>query len=129
MRKVKIEPTFQTPSILLDAENNLFEIKGNSLPNNPRWFYMPLLEWLESYAARCKPESVFTFRILHQNSASVKMFHEMMKIFERIHQSGYKIRVDWFYPPNDQDMLEAALELQKTYAFPIFCLPMEPEAN
>jgi hypothetical protein len=125
MRKVKIEPTFQTPSILLDAENNLFEIKGNSLPNNPHWFYMPLLEWLDGYASHCNPESVFVFKILHQNSSSVKMFHEMMKIFERIHKSGKTISVEWFYPPDDEDMYQAALEMQKTFPFPLHCLPME----
>ncbi len=125
MKKVKIEATYQTPSILLDAENNVFEIKGNSLPNNPHWFYMPLLEWLDGYASHCNPKSVFVFRILHQNSSSTKMFHEMMKIFERMHKSGNKISVDWFYPPDDDDMLQAALELQKTFSFPVFCLPME----
>jgi hypothetical protein len=123
MDKFYRDQTFQTPLVLLDPQNNAFEIRGNSMPNNPHWFYMPVLEWLDEYATQSNPESVFVFRLSHQNSSSKKMFQEMMKSLNRIHLSGKKVSIDWHYPSDDEDLLQAGLEFKKSVSFPVNCVP------
>ncbi len=124
MQKLYIEQTFQTPLVLLDPKNNAFEIRGNSLPNNPYWFYVPVLKWLDEYAEQSNPESVFVFQLNHQNSSSKKVFQEMLKSLDRIHQSGKKVSLDWHYPEDDEDIFQYGLEFKKSVSFPVNCVPI-----
>ena len=50
MEKLIIEPTLNSPSVILDPADNRFEFSGESRPENVRNFYMPVLEWLEKFA-------------------------------------------------------------------------------
>ena len=49
MEKFIIEPTANSPRIVLDPEKRTFEFSGESRPENVRKFYLPVLEWLEAY--------------------------------------------------------------------------------
>jgi hypothetical protein len=124
MDKLLIEQTYQTPSVILDPEKNAFEIRGNSMPNNPHAFYTPIMEWLDDYVANSNPETVFTFRLNYQNSSSKKMFHQMLKSLDRIHHSGKKISIDWQYPEDDEELLQSGLEFKKIFTFPVNCVPV-----
>ena len=50
MRVIKIQGSDDTPKVILDADNNTFEISGRSLPEDVVAFYDPILEWLDEYA-------------------------------------------------------------------------------
>ncbi|MFI5150887.1 MAG: DUF1987 domain-containing protein [Bacteroidia bacterium] len=126
MKAFHIAQTFQTPAVVFDPANNIFEINGNSLPNNPHWFYMPVLEWLDAYAESPNPETVFSFRLSHQNSSTKKMFYEILKVIDRIHVSGSKVRLDWYYPADDDDLLEAGIEFEKSFTFPLRTISVQP---
>jgi hypothetical protein len=125
MQKLHIEKTFQTPAVLLDPEKNQFEISGNSLPNNPHRFYIPILNWMDEYVTKSNPESVFVLRLSHQNSSTKKMLHELMKSLELIHRSGKKISVDWHYASDDEDLMNAGLEISKNFPFAVNCIPVQ----
>ncbi len=51
MEIIKIKGTEDTPSVLLDKAQNLFEISGRSLPEDVSMFYEPILSWIDEYAA------------------------------------------------------------------------------
>ena len=46
METIKIQGTEDTPKIILDAENEIMEISGRSLPEDVSSFYEPVLNWL-----------------------------------------------------------------------------------
>lgn len=125
MKPIEIVKTFQTPSVLMDAGRNVFEISGNSLPNNPHLFYLPILDWLDEYSEKSNPESKFEFRLSYLNSSSKKMFHEMMKVLERMHRAGKQVSVNWFYQPDDEDLFQAGMDIQKSFPFRVNCIPEE----
>ena len=50
MKKLVIEPTNETPKVILDREKNVFEFSGNSLPEDVSNFYSPILSWFTEYA-------------------------------------------------------------------------------
>ena len=43
METIKIMGTDDTPTVILDAENDIFEISGRSLPEDVTAFYDPIL--------------------------------------------------------------------------------------
>lgn len=123
MRKLFIEGTFQSPRISLDADNNIFEITGNSFPNNAFRLYSPVVEWLDEYALKPNKDTVFIFRITYQNSSSRKMFNEIVKRMERMVEKGNKVRIDWYYDREDEDLKQIILEFKHLFKVPITDIP------
>ena len=69
METIKILGTDDTPNVTLDAENDIFEISGRSLPEDVTAFYDPILNWLDEYAASPNEKTVFTFKLVYFNTA------------------------------------------------------------
>ena len=59
MEALIIKETNDTPAITFDKENNRFEIKGKSLPENVNSFYEPVLKWLEQYFENPNPKTEY----------------------------------------------------------------------
>ena len=65
METLKINNTEDTPSVILDMDNELFEIAGKSLPEDVNTFYKPVLSWIEEYTRNPAPKTVFNFRLAY----------------------------------------------------------------
>ena len=50
MEVINIEATDETPKVILDADQGIFEFSGKSLPEDVTVFYDPIIEWLEEQA-------------------------------------------------------------------------------
>lgn len=48
MEILNLKGTEDTPTILLDKKNGIFEISGRSLPEDSAEFYTPVIEWILS---------------------------------------------------------------------------------
>ena len=86
MEIIKIKGTEDTPSVLLDKAQNLFEISGRSLPEDVSMFYEPILSWIDEYAAAPNAETVFNFKLEYFNTASSKVILDILLKFEDIYE-------------------------------------------
>lgn len=107
MQTLSIEAKDDTPMVLLDKENHLFEIKGKSLPEDVLDFYQPVYNWLEEYVNKPNPETIFNFNIEYFNSASHKAINDILDILSELKNGGNVIIIKWHYLVDDEDMLEA----------------------
>ncbi|NJM14401.1 MAG: DUF1987 domain-containing protein [Bacteroidales bacterium] len=92
MNILSIESTKFTPKVLMDPENNVFQISGFSLPENVTDFYAPVLKWLDEYldAARSLINNKnfhFVIRLVYYNSGS---FKAIIMILNKIVELQYK---------------------------------------
>ena len=110
MEAIKIKGTEDTPSVILDASDNLMEISGRSLPEDVSSFYGPILNWLIDYAKNPNPNTVFNFKLVYFNTASSKLILDILMKLEEIKNSGNEVLVKWYYPEDDEDMQEAGSE-------------------
>lgn len=110
MEALKIQATDETPSVILDPENNVFEFSGKSLPEDVTSFYSPVLNWLDEYCKTPKPKSRFDFKLVYFNTASSKLILDILFKLENIHQSGTEVMIRWHYEEEDEDMKEAGQE-------------------
>jgi hypothetical protein len=110
METLKIIGSEDTPGVLLDTGNELFEISGRSLPEDVTAFYNPVLVWLDKYSENPLAKTVFNFKLTYFNTASSKMILDVMMKLESLHESGKEVLVKWFYPNDDEDMKEAGAE-------------------
>ncbi len=110
METIKILGTDDTPTVILDAENDIFELSGRSLPEDVTAFYDPILNWLDEYAASPNPKTVLTFKLVYFNTASSKLLLDILMKLEEMHEDGKDVLVKWYYPEDDEDMQEAGEE-------------------
>lgn len=113
MEKLILEPTTNSPRIILDPGENAFELSGESRPENVRNFYMPVLEWLEQFASEFKGSATFKFNFEYFNSTSAKYILDIFKLLHSIHEAGNEIHVKWHYEEDDEDMYEVGQEMSR----------------
>ncbi len=110
METIKILGTDDTPTVILDAENGIFDISGRSLPEDVTAFYDPILNWLDEYAANPNEKTVFSFKLVYFNTASSKLLLDIFMKLEEMHEEDKDVMVQWYYPDDDEDMQEAGEE-------------------
>ena len=110
MEVIKIIGTDDTPNVVLDVENEIFEISGRSLPEDVASFYEPILEWLDRYSDEAVGKTVFNFKLVYFNTASSKLILDILLKLEEMFEAGKDIVIKWHYPDDDEDMEEAGEE-------------------
>ena len=118
MDTIKINSTDDTPRVILDAENEVFEISGMSLPEDVNLFYEPILNWLDEYAENPNKETTFNFKLIYFNTASSKLILDILFKLEEIFEDGHTVAVKWLYPEDDEDMKESGEEYSELVDVP-----------
>lgn len=109
MEIINLEGTEDTPKIILDKTNKIFEISGRSLPEDSSEFYQPVLEWLGEYAKDPLPETIFDFKLEYFNTASSKLILDVLTALENIENA----KIKWYFYEDDEDMEEAGEEFSE----------------
>lgn len=109
MEIISLEGTEDTPKILLDKGNAIFEISGRSLPEDAAEFYQPIIDWINRYSEEPLDETIFVFKLEYFNTASSKLILDTLSALEDI--PGVKIH--WYFYEDDEDMEEAGEEFSE----------------
>jgi hypothetical protein len=118
MEPLVIEPTKSTPKVILDKEKGIFQFIGNSLPENAMEFYGPVVNWITEYIANPNPSTELVFKLEYFNTASSKIIFELIKQHTALKKSGNAIKVNWYYPEEDEDMLETGKDYEELTQLP-----------
>ena len=111
---ITLEGTEDTPKIILNGKNGIFEISGRSLPEDSAEFYAPVLEWLEQYAEAPNDKTEFVFKLEYFNTASSKLILDILSKLEEVSN----VSVAWYYDEDDEDMQEAGEEFSELVDVP-----------
>ncbi len=114
MEILNLEGTEDTPKIILDKNNGIYEISGRSLPEDSAEFYQPVLDWLDEYAGSPNDSSTFVFKLEYFNTASSKLILDVLSKLEDIEGAT----VDWYFHEDDEDMQEAGEEFSELVEIP-----------
>jgi len=106
MQVLRIEPTAQTPMINFDPANGLMEIKGRSIPYDSDDYWMPILNWFESYVVNPFQTTVFKINLEYFNISSSKRILFLLYKLNEIAEKGLNVQVEWEYKSGDEDMYE-----------------------
>lgn len=127
MKKVEIEGTTKTPTILFDVESGLLEIKGRSIPENSTEFFKPLMEALKHYHANINKTIQVDFQLEYFNTSSSKCILDILKLLAVIKKSGGSVLINWHYEEDDEDMLESGENYQDIVNIPFNMLILPSE--
>lgn len=122
---MNIESTPKTPSVQFDFANGLFEIKGRSIPENSTEFYRPIIESLEKYGNTPNSVTTVNIKLEYFNTSSSKCMLDVFKKLESIHKNENQLVINWYYEPDDEDMLEAGEDYKEIINVPFKMIQME----
>lgn len=122
MNALIIEPSEFSPRVILDPTRNIFELSGESRPENTSKFYVPIIQWLEQYQGVLfwekdkfgqSSDKTFEFKFDYFNSTSAKFIMDVLMQLDRMAQEGIPIKAKWYYDKRDEDMKESGEEFSK----------------
>ncbi|MDX9695918.1 MAG: DUF1987 domain-containing protein [Bacteroidales bacterium] len=123
MNSLKIESTAITPEINFDIDNNTLSLLKVSKPENAIEFYKPLFDFIDRFETDVvKPKQIdqitVEFKFDYFNTSSAKIIHQLLTKFKKISCMGIKIDVNWYYPDDDEDMLEDGQMISEAQGMP-----------
>ena len=119
MEILQIPEKNHTPRVLLDPHAGIFEFEGISLPEVLFAFYMPVLEWLDTYIATIRklehqtsyPSPKVTFKMTYYNSGSVRMLIFILQKLKMIVDIQTETEIYWYHEDEDLHILENGKDL------------------
>ena len=129
MSYIDIKETEKTPRVLMDANKKVFEMEGNSRPENVREFYLPITEKIDEYFEKIINEQTdlqsyneepfsFNFKLGYFNSSTAKYISDILMDISDFSQKGIEIKIYWFFDKNDEDMREAGEDFAEMVTIP-----------
>jgi hypothetical protein len=79
MKNLIIKKTDDTPSVIFDKEEGVFEIIGKSLSSDAIGFYEPILKRKKEYLENPNHKTMLKLELIYFSTASSKMFFEMVQ--------------------------------------------------
>jgi hypothetical protein len=111
--------TENTPEIILSPNENKFEIKGKSAPEDVRGLYYPVVKWMISFVAWVRENNPYTdgrplvlkINLEYFNSSSAKFLFDIFNQLKGLNKDGIPVIIEWHYDAEDTDLLEAGEDL------------------
>jgi hypothetical protein len=124
MRKLIIDQSPNTPKVVLDPDNRILQISGESRPPDVRELYDQILTWMDEFSSdlinsdyKVDPV-IFNFDFEYFNSSSGKYILDICKVIAKLRSQQIDINVHWHFEKDDTDMLEVGKEMSKIVKFP-----------
>ncbi|HDP55420.1 MAG TPA: DUF1987 domain-containing protein [Bacteroidetes bacterium] len=119
MDVLSIKGTSQYPEVLLNKKKGSLEFSGNSLPEDAKGFFEPIIDWINDYIQSPCEQTTISFRMIYYNTPSSKIIFQLLKKFEGIQKNEQsKVLVHWYYADDDIDMREAGGDYSENVKIP-----------
>ena len=118
MDVIILKETYDTPKVILDKDNGVFEISGRSYPEDTAEFYIPILDWIAKYVADANKSTKFVFKMDYFNSSSYKPFLDILVKLSKLNAAGGNAQIMWFYKEGDWNVKEAGEEFSEIVDIP-----------
>lgn len=128
MKTFNIAATDKSPKILFDPLKKIFEMEGNSRPENVRDFYYPILDTLRDYFDSVAQDQKFisdseempfrfNFKLDYFNSSSAKFISDILVVLKDFNEKGIQFKVYWYFEDGDEDMKEVGEDFSDMISF------------
>lgn len=106
MENLLIKASSLTPYIEFDSISGKMLIRGRSIPDSADDFWLPILNWFESYALNPQENTVFTIDLEYFNIPSSKRILFLLYKLNELAEKGISVKVEWRYRKSDDEMFE-----------------------
>lgn len=106
MENLYKDATPKTPEINFDPVSGVMSIKGRCIPDDPDKFWLPVLNWFESYMMKPVEITTFSINLEYFNIASSKRILFLLYKLNELAEANRQVSVEWHHRENDEDMFE-----------------------
>ena len=99
-----------TPRISFNANTGLLYIEGKSFPPDAVAFYEPIIQWLKEYIKDPAFKTILRLKLDYFNTSSSKIILDILYLMEDLYKQGHDVKIEWYYPEDDEDMMETGEE-------------------
>lgn len=109
MENLSIEESKLSPYIEMNV-SGACKITGVSRPEDPKTFFKPVFDWLDSFFELKPAPLILTIELNYFNTSSSKV---LLDIFEKLEDNKEEVdvKVIWIYEEDDDELLDAGEEL------------------
>ncbi|KAF7600125.1 MAG: hypothetical protein CGU28_02340 [Candidatus Dactylopiibacterium carminicum] len=118
MKELNIKGTQSTPEISARWDDGVLSMSGDSYPENSFEFFGEVIGWLEEYLQKSEQALHLELRLIYINTSSVKAMMDIFDLCEEAFGRGRAVRVNWYYDPRNERVLDLADEFKEDCSFP-----------
>ena len=118
MNDLNIEGSQSTPKVVSHFDEGRLVMQGDSYPENSFEFFGQVIAWIEHFLAESTAPLKLELRLVYMNTSSVKAMMDIFDLLEEAHGNGRGVRVDWFYDPRNERVVDLADEFREDCSFP-----------
>jgi hypothetical protein len=128
MKGFNIPATEKSPKVIFDTTKYLFEMQGNSRPENVRDFYFPLIYKIKKHFEKIIEKDrietfnekgfTFNFKLDYFNSSSAKFISDILVIIKDLNDKGLNLKIYWYFADGDEDMKEVGEDFSDMISVP-----------
>jgi hypothetical protein len=112
--------------VILNGQSGVLEFKGKSIDEDPEGFYVPILEWVNTYGSNPNGDTTVNMFLEYFNTMSSKCIYNFFKKLEDLHKDGKSnVIINWHYEQDDDDMMDAGEDFKRLVNVPINIIAME----
>ncbi len=118
-----VKLTKETPEIIFNPKDDLFSIKGKSLPENAVDFYKPVFDWISNFSLNHPNKNIaLNVDIDYMNSSSIKLLFFIFNTINKHYQSNKNANtcINWFCSKDDELMLNKGNEFKELLDLPFY---------
>lgn len=119
LKPLIIDATEDTPKVVFNHLNNIFEISGRSLPEDAGKFYSALKDWMTTYVQNPNKLTELKLDLDYFNSSSARLIVKILIELESLNNTKNKVIVIWKYKVNDEVMKERGDEIKNVIKLPV----------
>lgn len=123
MSNLSIQGSQSTPRITGDWAQGLMCMQGDSYPENSFEYFGPIIDWIERFLQQTQTPLRLELRLVYMNTSSVKVMMDIFDLLEEFHGQGREVRVDWYYDPRNERVVDLADEFREDCNFPFSITP------
>jgi hypothetical protein len=106
MSDLNIAATDRTPEIQLSVEQGIFNMRGESFPEDVAAFYGQVILAIDGLSSSMPRPLAVNVAMVYINSSSIKAMFRIFEGLENIRKNGHPLTITWHFQDDDDIMQE-----------------------
>ncbi|RMG83484.1 MAG: DUF1987 domain-containing protein [Bacteroidetes bacterium] len=130
MEKIFLQGDYIRPTVNIDPDKGLIELKGNFLCNGSETGNLnsKVISWIEEYTRHPKKHTTISLSLDAFNISASQKILQILYLLNNIYKKGYDVTAEWHYNEANDDMEEVGKDFENMVDFP-FHFISHPKEN